>query len=73
MHGKRFPQVFSVSVVILQNGGHHCDKRDAHDTHDIDLEAEAKSREVVFFDEPLETKKKNALYHQFAKCLAHNF
>ena len=70
--GKCFPQVGPVSIVIFQNCGDHCDKRNAHDTHNVDLEAESETRKVIFYDEPLETEKKDALYHQFTKCLAHD-
>ena len=70
---KRFAKVFPVPVVILQNGGDHCDKRDAHDASNINLEAEAKARKVLFGDEPLEAEEKYALYHQLPKGLANNF
>ena len=73
VQGERLTQIISVSVVILQNGANHCEKGDTHDTGDIDLEAETKACEIVFCDKPLETEKQNALYHQLAKCFAHNF
>ena len=73
MHGKCFPQVSPVSVVILQYRGNHCDKRDTHDTHDINLKAEAKAGEVLFCDEPLEAEEEDALDDHLTKCLAHNF
>ena len=66
---KCFLQVSPVSIVILQNGCDHCDERDAHDPCDIDLEADAKAREVFFGNELLETEEKNALDLR----LAHNF
>ena len=69
MQRKCFLQVSPVSIVILQNGCDHCDERDAHDPCDIDLEADAKAREVFFCDELLETEEKDALDLR----LTHNF
>ena len=70
---KSLSDVFSVPVVVGQQGGYHGHERDAHHTDHIDLEAESKAGKVLLGDQPFEPAEENTLYHQFAKGLKHDF
>ena len=73
MQRKSLSDVFSVPVVVGQQGGYHGHERDAHHTDHIDLEAESKAGKVLLGDQPFEPADENTLYHQFAKGLKYDF
>ena len=51
---KSLSDVFSLPVVVGQQGGYHGHEGDAHHTDHIDLEAESKAGKVLLGDQPFE-------------------